>query len=177
VRKELHAPTRIRLRCRSLPHLSLWARCLQTWSTSAGIQATIRLYFTFPPNCMHSCIQPTLIISSTLRKGRPALAAITAWVLIQTPWTYPTGTLIFSVPASVIDNSCHPSSRRHYLRSSGGRSSGSLRPKASVFPNPEGTTMEEPSFVEGMLPSSRVGFLWGDVVIRVSQAGNWVRTC
>jgi hypothetical protein len=37
-----------------------------------------------------------------VRKMRPALAGIAAWVLIQAPWNYLTGTYIFHVPGFVM---------------------------------------------------------------------------
>jgi LytS/YehU family sensor histidine kinase len=54
---------------------------------------------------------PTIVIGNALlglftglfvRKLRPALAAIAAWVLIQAPWIYVTGTFAFHVPAFVM---------------------------------------------------------------------------
>jgi len=54
---------------------------------------------------------PTIVIGNTLlglftglfvRKMRPALAGIAAWVLIQAPWIYLTGTFILGVPAFVM---------------------------------------------------------------------------
>jgi len=51
---------------------------------------------------------PTIVIGNGLlglftglfaRKTRPVLAGIAAWALIQAPWIYLTGTLIFNVPA------------------------------------------------------------------------------
>jgi len=54
---------------------------------------------------------PTIVIGNGLlglftglfvRKMRPALAGIAAWVLIQAPWIYLTGTYILHVPALVM---------------------------------------------------------------------------
>ncbi len=54
---------------------------------------------------------PTVVIGNGLlglftgifvRRMRPALAGIAAWVLIQAPWIYLTGTFIFHVPALVM---------------------------------------------------------------------------
>jgi len=54
---------------------------------------------------------PTIVIGNGLlglftglfvRKMRPALASIAAWVLIQAPWIYLTGTYILHVPALVM---------------------------------------------------------------------------
>jgi riboflavin transporter FmnP len=54
---------------------------------------------------------PTIVIGNALlglftglfvRKMRPALAGIAAWVLIQAPWNYLTGTYILHVPAFVM---------------------------------------------------------------------------
>lgn len=54
---------------------------------------------------------PTIVIGNGLlglftgvfvRKLRPVLAGIAAWVLIQAPWIYLTGTFIFHVPAFVM---------------------------------------------------------------------------
>jgi uncharacterized membrane protein len=50
---------------------------------------------------------PTIVIGNGLlglftalfaRKMRPVLAGIAAWVLIQAPWIYLTGTFIFNIP-------------------------------------------------------------------------------
>jgi len=54
---------------------------------------------------------PTIVIGNALlglftglfvRKMRPALAGIVAWVVIQAPWNYLTGTYILHVPAFVM---------------------------------------------------------------------------
>ena len=54
---------------------------------------------------------PTIVIGNALlglftglfvRKMRPALAGIAAWVLIQAPWIYLTGTYILHVPGVVM---------------------------------------------------------------------------
>ena len=54
---------------------------------------------------------PTIIVGNGLlglftglfvRKMRPALAAIAAWVLVQAPWIYLTGTYILHVPTVVM---------------------------------------------------------------------------
>lgn len=54
---------------------------------------------------------PTIVVGNALlglftglfvRKLRPALAAIAAWVLIQAPWIYLTGTYILNVPGIVM---------------------------------------------------------------------------
>jgi uncharacterized membrane protein len=54
---------------------------------------------------------PTIVIGNGLlglftglfvRKMRPALAGIAAWVLIQAPWIYLTGTYVLHVPALVM---------------------------------------------------------------------------
>jgi len=54
---------------------------------------------------------PTIVIGNALlglftglfvRKMRPALAGIAAWVLIQAPWNYLTGTYILHVPGFVM---------------------------------------------------------------------------
>jgi len=54
---------------------------------------------------------PTIVVGNGLlglftgifvRRTRPAFAAIAAWVLVQAPWVYVTGTLIFNVPALVM---------------------------------------------------------------------------
>jgi len=54
---------------------------------------------------------PTIVVGNALlglftglfvRKLRPALAAIAAWVLIQAPWIYLTGTYILHVPGIVM---------------------------------------------------------------------------
>lgn len=54
---------------------------------------------------------PTIVIGNALlglftglfvRKMRPALAGIVAWVLIQAPWMYLTGTYILHVPGFVM---------------------------------------------------------------------------
>lgn len=54
---------------------------------------------------------PTIVIGNGLlglftgffvRRMRPAFAGIAAWVLIQAPWIYVTGTLIFHVPTPVM---------------------------------------------------------------------------
>ena len=54
---------------------------------------------------------PTIVVGNALlglftglfvRKMRPVLAGILAWVLIQAPWLYLTGTYILNVPAVVM---------------------------------------------------------------------------
>ena len=54
---------------------------------------------------------PTIVVGNALlglftgllvRKMRPALAGILAWVLIQAPWLYLTGTYILNVPGLVM---------------------------------------------------------------------------
>jgi len=54
---------------------------------------------------------PTIVVGNGLlglftgifvRRTRPAFAAIAAWALVQAPWIYVTGTLIFNVPALVM---------------------------------------------------------------------------
>lgn len=54
---------------------------------------------------------PTIVIGNALlglftglfmRKMRPALAGIAAWVLIQAPWIYLTGTYVLNVPGIVM---------------------------------------------------------------------------
>jgi hypothetical protein len=54
---------------------------------------------------------PTIVVGNALlglftglfvRKMRPALAGIAAWVLIQAPWIYLTGTYVLHVPGVVM---------------------------------------------------------------------------
>jgi LytS/YehU family sensor histidine kinase len=54
---------------------------------------------------------PTIVVGNGLlglftgllvRKIRPALAALVAWVLVQAPWIYLTGTFILGVPSAVM---------------------------------------------------------------------------
>ena len=54
---------------------------------------------------------PTIVVGNALlglftglfvRKMRPALAGILAWILIQAPWLYLTGTFILNVPGVVM---------------------------------------------------------------------------
>lgn len=54
---------------------------------------------------------PTIVIGNGLlglftglfvRRMRPAFAGIAAWTLVQAPWVYVTGTLIFHVPTPVM---------------------------------------------------------------------------
>ena len=54
---------------------------------------------------------PTIVVGNALlglftglfvRKMRPVLAGILAWVLIQAPWLYLTGTYLFNMPGFVM---------------------------------------------------------------------------
>jgi uncharacterized membrane protein len=54
---------------------------------------------------------PTILVGNALlglftglfvRKMRPALAGISAWILIQAPWLYLTGTYVYNVPGVVM---------------------------------------------------------------------------